>query len=165
MSLPDFWTINSINVLNEYSWRLLAAKWRCVDVPMAHMTRSRIRNENRCAIKMQICTWLSVCWEYVNYLSFTWLYFPTGFLQVSTGFPTEMTTSAGRCPISTLPLLQTRRISDDHVRQLLLVKAHMVFFAVAFCVPNRGKNTRVPGDSKCPFVSQFGGHVTSKRVT
>ena len=32
-------------------------------------------------------------------------------------------TTSGRCPISTLPLLQTRRISDDHVRQLLLVKA------------------------------------------
>ncbi|CAJ1329277.1 unnamed protein product [Effrenium voratum] len=31
-------------------------------------------------------------------------------------------TVQGACPISTLPLLQTRRITDDHIQQLLIIK-------------------------------------------
>ena len=99
-----------------------------------HFDSDPFRHENRCAMKIQMWAWLADMGVFVIYL----LHFPPLSHRFPTGC-TEMTFSisflllihwcfAGRCPISTLPLLQTRRISDDHVRQLLLVKARWLVF-------------------------------------
>ena len=59
------------------------------------------------------------------------------FFCTSTFRPDPAIAIAGECPISTLPLLQTRTIVDEHIRQLLFLKAPTEPWVVMLLIPSQ----------------------------
>jgi len=61
----------------------------------------------------------------------------SSFEHTSTFRPDPAIAIAGECPISTLPLLQTRTIVDEHIRQLLFLKAPTEPWVVMLLIPSQ----------------------------